>query len=72
VITEMYEIEVLRTLWDFTRGRIERVRTERGGEGGWSVVEIAIWVGLFAAAAIVVGAILVRKATDKANSVQTQ
>lgn len=68
----MYEIELLRVMWDFTRGRIDQVRTTDGGEGGWSVVEVAIWIGLFATAAIIVGAVLVKKATDKANSVQTQ
>ena len=68
----MYEIELLRTLWAGTRDRIDKVRATDGGEGGWSVVEIAIWVGLFAAAAILIGAVLVTKATNKANSVQTQ
>lgn len=68
----MYEMDLLRTVWTLTRGRIYEIRAREDGEGGWSVVEIAVWTGIFVAAAILIGGILVAKARDKANSIQTQ
>ena len=44
----------------------------RGGDRGTGVVEMAIMVGLFAAAAIIIVGILVAKAKTAANNVQTQ
>jgi hypothetical protein len=44
----------------------------RRGDAGASIVETVVIIGLFVAAAIVIVGILVTKATQAANSVQTQ
>lgn len=58
------------------RAYVHATRTssgERGrGEVGASIVETAIIIALFVAATIIIVGILVAKATQAANSVQTQ
>ncbi len=56
----------LKARWYLVREHIER------GDDRGDIVQTAIIIGLFAAAAIAVVAILVGKARDTANSVQTQ
>jgi len=68
----MLELELLKVAWAITCGRIREIRTRDDGEGGYSVVEVAVWIGIFVAAAIIIGGILVAKARNKANSIQTQ
>jgi hypothetical protein len=55
----------VRALWAYISARWELTR--RGEEG--SVVEKVILTAVFAALAIAVGAIIVLKITDKANSI---
>jgi hypothetical protein len=59
----------IHMVWAWVHSRVQRVRAEP--ERG-DIVQTAIIVGLFAAAAIVVVGILVAKATDAANNVKTQ
>jgi len=68
----MFEVELLKLAWVVTRARIREIRTTDDGEGGYSVVEVAVWIGIFVAAAIIIGGILVAKGRNKANSIQTQ
>lgn len=49
-----------------------RLRARRADDVGADIVQTAIIVGLFAAAAIIIVGILVAKATQAANAVQTQ
>jgi hypothetical protein len=58
------EVQV-RALWEYTSARLALMR--RGEEG--SVVEKVILTAVFAALAIAIGAIIVLKVTNKANSI---
>jgi hypothetical protein len=55
----------VRALWAYASARLALI--PRGEEG--SVVEKVILTAVFAALAIAVGAIIVLKVTDKANSI---
>jgi hypothetical protein len=63
----MMEIQMVWT-WLQTRVALARQDPEKGAD----IVQTAIIVGLFAAAAIVIVGILVSKATNAAKSVKTQ
>lgn len=56
------------TTWWWMRDRAQRMRDDERGEGITSTV---ILIALFAALALGVGAIIVAKVTDKANSIPT-
>jgi hypothetical protein len=60
----------IQMVWAWFSARIEAVREQDGDRG--EIVNTAIVIGLLAAAAIIVGAILLTKATSAANNVQTQ
>lgn len=68
----MNEIDWIKTVWTLARERLQQVRSRSQGQGGWSVVEVVVIIGIMVAAAIIVGGILVAKARDKANSIQMQ
>ncbi len=66
----MSEIQLALT---WLRARLHAARPERPREdGGASIVETAVIIALFVAATIIIVGILVAKATEAANSVQTQ
>lgn len=66
----MTEIQLALT---WLRARLYAARPERPREdGGASIVETAVIIALFVAATIIIVGILVAKATEAANSVQTQ
>jgi hypothetical protein len=56
----------IQMMWLFLQARLEPMRENR--ERG-DIVQTAIMIGLFAAGAIAVVAILVKKATDAANKI---
>jgi hypothetical protein len=58
------ELQV-RVLWAYASARLALIRRDEEG----SVVEKVILTAIFAALAIAVGAIIVLKVTDKANSI---
>jgi hypothetical protein len=60
----------IQLVWAWFSARIDQVREQDGDRG--EIVNTAIVIGLLAAAAIIVGAILLTKATSAANNVQTQ
>lgn len=69
----MVEFDLVRAWLAATRDKLtRRAASRRRPDDGAGIVETVIIVGLFAAAAIIVVGILVAKATDAANSVQTQ
>lgn len=63
----MTELTYITLLWSRALARYEAVRDDDRGE----VTEKVILVAIFAALAIAVGAIIVAKVTDKANSIPT-
>jgi hypothetical protein len=67
----MTEVHLALT-WLRARRLDTRRHRERHGDVGASIVETVVIIGLFVAAAIVIVGILVTKATQAANSVQTQ
>jgi hypothetical protein len=64
----MPELIFIVHLWERAKVRLRDMRDDERGE----VTEKVILVAIFAALAIAVGAIIVAKVTDKANSIPTQ
>lgn len=60
----------LQMVWMFFVARANRLREENPDRG--EIVNAAIVIGVLAAGAIIVGAILITKAKDAANNVKTQ
>lgn len=60
----------IQLVWAWFSARVDEVREQDGDRG--EIVNTAIVIGLLAAAAIIVGAILLTKAITAANNVQTQ
>ena len=63
----MTELTYIMCLWERTKIRMREMRDDDRGE----VTEKVILVAIFAALAIAVGAIIVAKVTEKANSIPT-
>ncbi len=63
----MTELTYIMCLWERTKIRMRELRDDDRGE----VTEKVILVAIFAALAIAVGAIIVAKVTEKANSIPT-
>ena len=60
----------IQLVWSWARARIQTARTP--SDAGFDIVQTAIIIALFSAAAITIVGILVAKATDAANRVKTQ
>jgi hypothetical protein len=67
----MVEFDLVLAWLATARDKLARRPASRRDDGA-GIVETVIIVGLFAAAAIIIVGILVAKATDAANNVQTQ
>lgn len=63
----MPELTFIMCFWERTKVRLREVRDDDRGE----VTEKVILIAIFAALAIAVGAIIVAKVTEKANSIPT-
>ena len=63
-------VDQLQMVWMFFVARANQLREENPDRG--EIVNAAIVIGVLAAGAIIVGAILITKAKSAANNVKTQ
>ena len=66
------DVSELRMVRAWTAGRVQRARDRVGLSDRGEILQTVVIIGLFVAAAIIIVAIIVAKATSTANKIKTQ